>query len=143
VGKKLFDQDGFVPQWVEGEQQWRGKLIERLENQQVLCGAHAGELKTLGEILEQQKIVSIAAQQGVAESNKHLSRLVDIHEKPGEQIHRATIEISETNHDVERMKAAALRACEMCRQVAAIECPQSASVVNGHCSEIERIIGEA
>lgn len=147
IGHRLIGQDdndpGLLGLWVKGEMAWRTTLTERLENQQVLCGAHAGELKALGNILEEQQIVSLAAQKGVAESNVHLARLVDIHEKPGQTIHQATVEITATNGDVIKLKQVALRACEMCRAVARVECPGSADLVNGHCDEIERIIGEA
>ena len=130
IGHKLFDDDkGIVPVWVADERRWRVGLTERLEQQSVVCGQH----KT---VLEEQKIVSLATE-------KHLARLVDLHEKPGEAIKQATVHIATTTKDVESLKAAALRACEMCRSVAKIECPDSATVVNQHCDEIERIIGEA
>lgn len=46
------------------------------------------------------------------------------------------------SHD-KQMRAAALEACAMCKAIAEKELPGSAPLVAKHCSEIERIIGEA
>lgn len=51
------------------------------------------------------------------------------------------IEIGGT--DLRRMKLVAIQACRMCRDVSRREIPDSAAEVDRHCSEIERIIGEA
>ena len=44
-------------------------------------------------------------------------------------------------HDTQ-IRAAARQACQLCRDVARVELPQSAAIVDRHCAEIERIIGE-
>jgi hypothetical protein len=51
--------------------------------------------------------------------------------------------IAENNAELQRVKRAAMRACEMCRHLTAAEFPNSAEQVAKHCDEIERIIGEA
>jgi low affinity Fe/Cu permease len=45
-------------------------------------------------------------------------------------------------HD-KQMRAAARQACQLCREVARSELPRAAAVIDRHCTEIERIIGEA
>jgi hypothetical protein len=135
VGHKLFDEKGIIPDWVNGEKQWRGKLVERLENQQVLCGAHAGELKALTAILEEQKVVSLAAQKGVAQSNEHLSQLVAIHTDA--HVKGST---AEAIQNISQLKQVAATACEGCREAIGGKPENVREVVLRHCEAIERIL---
>lgn len=48
-----------------------------------------------------------------------------------------------TNHDVAGLKAAALEACNLARELAVNEWPKSVELVQRRCDEIERRIGEA
>jgi len=91
-----------------------------------LCQQHAVALENTG----------IA----VADSNKHLERLVQIHEMPGGIVHDAADSIAQGSVDLQRMKQVALQACRMCREISEKELPDSASRVKAHCDEIERII---
>jgi low affinity Fe/Cu permease len=54
------------------------------------------------------------------------------------ETHNAAI----VGHD-KQMRAAAREACKLCREVARSELPRSADTIDRHCTEIERIIGEA
>lgn len=128
VGHKLFDDGGVIPDWVNGEKQWRGKLVERLENQQVLCGAHAAELHTLTEILDEQKNESI-------KSNEHLSQLVAIHT----DVH-AKGSTAEAIQNISQLKQVAATACEGCREAIGGKPENVREVVLRHCEAIERIL---
>lgn len=157
LGNEEKQTRGILGEWVDVEKAEKKAntdtlkcMAERLEKQTEVCSAHVDTVKVLGDTLAQQTEAARSAQKSaaeaaaaVAEGNKHLAHLVELHEKPGATIHQATVKIGTTADDMTRMKAAARRACTMCRTVAAKECPNSAAEVDKHCDEIERIIGEA
>jgi hypothetical protein len=132
VGGRILGIDdqhpGLLGTWVAGEMKWRGTLTERLENQQSLCETHATSLQTLGEILQQQTICSQATQ-------KSLQELITSSNSP-----TAPFSTIQTNHELSKLKKAAIRACDMCSQVAEVECPTSSTVIAAHCNEIKKII---
>jgi hypothetical protein len=106
-------------------------IDNREDKQMELCGKHADNLGRIADLGETQAALLQAAHDSV-------KALVARSEQPD-----APFSTVKTNLDIQRMKQAAIKACAMCRQVAATECPDSAKVVNEHCSEIERIIGES
>lgn len=139
VGVRLFGdgkEKGYIDRWFQGEQKWRGALTERLEQQQHLCDKHAQCLTSLDQTLRDSQLIS-------KDGNALLAALVALHEDPGGSVHDAMELIKSNSVDLEKMKLAATRACEMCRTIAHAEFPSSAAQVSQHCDEIERIIGEA
>lgn len=126
---------GILGNWLDGELKWRTALTERIELQQEQCGEHVNCIKALTD--------SVRAEASTAEtSNKHLERLVVLHEAQGD-IGKATKTITASHDDIQRGKQAFCQACTMFREVSAKEFPNSADRVAFHCDEIERIIGEA
>jgi hypothetical protein len=140
---KMFDDDGLVPKWVDSELQWRNKLTERLSEQQKACVTHGDMLGGMAKLVSDQVAIGTAARDSAmqaasqaAAGNLSLAHIDKVLADRG-QILQAT------NGDVDKLKKAALRACELCRFVAEKECPNSAKAVDGHLTEIERIIGGA
>ena len=141
MGLRLFGDGtekskGYVDRWFAGEQKWRSALTERLEQQQELCDKHAECLETLNDTLS-------AGQEIAKNGNAMLGTLVALHQDTGGNVHDAIGVIHASAEDMQRMKRAANRACEMCRTIDKAEFPGSADKVEQHCDEIERIIGEA
>jgi hypothetical protein len=144
AGHKLFDDDkGLVPKWVDSELQWRNRLTERLAEQQKTCVTHNEMLGGMAKLVADQVSIGVIAKDNAimaaqaASSANHTLTNIDT------TLMTRTKMLQETGDDVASLKAAALKACEMCRQVAAVECPTSAVVIEQHTREIERIIGEA
>ena len=108
-------------------------LKESDEQQKKLCNAHATALESLDASLD----ASLVVQQ---ESCGHLESLVKAHSP---QWSSRVEQINENAKDLQRVKSAMIQACEMCRSVSSQEFPSSAAKVAEHCTEIERIIGEA
>ena len=104
-------------------------LAEAERNRTELCTRHANGLETVTAEVEV--------------SNGHLKRLVEIHEEPGGAVTESIEAIHSASSDVRRIKKAALTACEMCREIAQSELPNSAEAVSRHCDAIERIITDA
>jgi hypothetical protein len=108
-------------------------LREADQQQKVLCQQHADTLVTLNDHFSESLQVQ-------SRSCQHLETLVLAH---GPDWAATVNRINDQCDDMQRMKAAAVRACEMCRHIAQAEFPNSAAKVNEHCDEIERLIGEA
>ena len=104
-------------------------LAEAEKNRTELCARHAAGLE------------SVTSE--VSVSNNHLKRLVEIHEEPDGAVTQSIEAIHIASSDVRRIKKAALTACEMCREIAQSELPNSAEAVSRHCDAIERIITDA
>jgi hypothetical protein len=110
-------------------------FVDNIESREIkqmeLCGQHADNLARIADIGETQAALIQAAHDTV-------KALVTRSEQPD-----APFSTVKTNADIQRMKRAAVQACVMCREVASKEMPNSSAEVSRHCSEIERIIGEA
>lgn len=108
-------------------------LKESDQLQKDMCNTHATALKSLDVSLDASLVVQ-------EESCEHLKSLVAAHSpKWAANVER----VNENAKDLQRVKQAVVHACEMCRVVSSQEFPASAAKVAEHCSEIERIIGEA
>lgn len=143
VGLKLFDpQNGVVERWVTGEQAWRTKLTERMEQQQDLCETHATSLQTLSEILNEQKEISKGVATTQQMTGENLAHLASAYDARGALIQQAATESKAANDGIGRMRRAGTKACEMCRTLARKGWPEAADEVAQHVDEIERIIGE-
>jgi hypothetical protein len=119
--------------YVASTEKLHDTLKESDEQQKELCNSHAASLASLDSSLAK----SLTVQQC---SCDHLETLVQAHSPRW----AATVEVVNVNaRDLQRVKAAVVQACEMCRVVAEKDFPASAPEVNKHCAEIERIIGEA
>ena len=125
-GKKALE---LGERYVRTTEELHETLREAENNRTELCQRHAVGLEGTVE--------------AIATSNKHLERLVSIHEEPGGSVVEAIDTIQSGHDDMQRMKQAAIRACKMCRAISKRECPDSADEVAKHCEEIERIIGES
>lgn len=108
-------------------------LKESDEQQKKLCNAHSQAMESLDASLDRSLVVQ-------EESCRHLDKLVQAHSPHWAE----NVELVAANaHDLQRVKSAITQACEMCRIVSSKEFPDSAEKVAEHCTEIERIIGEA
>lgn len=128
---RLLDDGGYVGVWIEGERKWRSALTERIEGQQDLCSEHANCIKALTDSVKLDTA-------GTEVANRHLERLVELHEQGS--VNEATKTIAHTDQDMQRVKQAFCQTCSMFREVSAKEFPSSADRVAFHCDAIERII---
>ena len=124
-GKKAFE---FGERYIKSTESLHDTLAQAEEHRSQLCARHASGLESVTSEVEK--------------SNHHLERLVQIHEAPDGAVTESIGAIHAASDDVQRIKAAALTACQMCREISKAELPNSAEAVGKHCDEIERIIRE-
>jgi len=124
-GKKAFE---LGERYIKSTETLHDTLAEAEENRTQLCSRHAEGLEHMTT--------------EVAVGNNHLKRLVEIHEAPDGAVTESIQAIHSANHDVQRIKRAAITACEMCREIVNAELPNSAEAVGRYCDEITKTIGE-
>lgn len=125
-------------------------LKETQREQLVTCKAHITGYGTLEELIKDQVAIGVIAKDSAVKAAVQADKAATQAEVGNASLAHIdkvlqdrTPMLQGTHGDVAKLKQAALRACDLCRYVAASECPNSAATVNTHLVEIERIISEA
>jgi hypothetical protein len=134
---------GLAGEWVDHELAWRVGLTERLEKQTSACEMHIETVKVMGDTLSQQMDAARLAKEAAslaaiaaAEGNKSLAHIDGV-------LTGRTEVLASTCEGVKKLQQVACAHCDMLCKLAEAEMPNSAELVNDHCKEIKRIIGEA
>jgi hypothetical protein len=131
---------GIAGEWVDSELRWRGTLTERLETQQVACSQHVDTLHTLNQILIDQQQIGIIAKDQATVAAKAAIDATAVLQSIDDTLDSRTVILNQTNHDVDRLKRAASKACEICQVIAE---KQGEPKVVEHCKAIQSILASA
>jgi len=115
--------------YVSSTEQLHDTLKDSEDNRSKLCDRHATGLEAMAGAMQV--------------SNRHLDRLVHLHEDPGGNVHDAIGTIHDNNKSMQQVKRALQEACELWRYICKQEFPNCAERVGQHCDAIKQIIDEA